>query len=88
MPQATGRADATRAVVFSPLDGAGRAELVEQRLTDAIVAGVLRDGERLPSESELARASASPSSPLERRSWRCATRGSCSRGADATAAAS
>lgn len=55
MPQATGRADATRAVVFSPLDAAGRAELVEQRLTDAIVAGVLRDGERLPSESELAR---------------------------------
>lgn len=55
MPQATGRADATRAVVFSPLDGAGRAELVEQRLTDAIVAGVLRDGERLPSESDLAR---------------------------------
>ena len=53
MPQATGRADATRAVVFSPLDGAGRAELVEQRLTDAIVAGVLRDGERPPSESEL-----------------------------------
>ena len=46
--------DATRAVVFSPLDGTGRAELVEQRLTDAIVAGVLRDGERLPSESELA----------------------------------
>ncbi|WP_164863697.1 FadR/GntR family transcriptional regulator [Agromyces sp. LHK192] len=55
MPQATGRADATRAVVFSPLDGAGRAALVEQRLTDAIVAGVLRDGERLPSESDLAR---------------------------------
>ncbi|TAM70800.1 MAG: FadR family transcriptional regulator [Microbacteriaceae bacterium] len=41
--------------MFSPLDGAGRAELVEQRLTDAIVAGVLHDGERLPSESELAR---------------------------------
>src|ERR671912_399246 len=38
MPQATGRADATRAVVFSPLEGAGRAELVEQRITDAIVA--------------------------------------------------
>lgn len=55
MPQATSRADATHAVVFSPLDGAGRAELVEQRLTDAIVAGVLRDGERLPSESELAK---------------------------------
>ncbi|WP_395245052.1 FadR/GntR family transcriptional regulator [Agromyces sp. MMS24-K17] len=55
MPHATGRADATRAVVFAPLDGAGRAELVEQRLTDAIVAGVLRDGERLPSESDLAK---------------------------------
>src|ERR687898_1915107 len=55
MPQATGRADAQRAVVFSPLDGTGRAELVEQRLTDAIVSGVLRDGERLPSESELSR---------------------------------
>jgi len=55
MPHATGRADAARAVVFSPLDGAGRATLVEQRLTDAIVTGVLRDGERLPSESTLAR---------------------------------
>ncbi len=55
MPHATRRRDATHAVVFSPLDGTGRAELVQQRLTDAIVAGVLRDGERLPSESELAK---------------------------------
>jgi DNA-binding FadR family transcriptional regulator len=55
MPHATARADAARAVIFSPLEGAGRAELVEQRLTDAIVAGVLRDGERLPSESDLAK---------------------------------
>ncbi|QKJ20874.1 FadR/GntR family transcriptional regulator [Microbacterium hominis] len=55
MPHATGRIDAARAVVFSPLDGTGRAELVEQRLTDAIVSGVLRDGERLPSESDLSR---------------------------------
>lgn len=55
MPQATGHVDAALAVVFSPLDGAGRAELVEQRLTDAIVSGVLRDGERLPSESDLSR---------------------------------
>ncbi|GAA1955834.1 FadR/GntR family transcriptional regulator [Microbacterium deminutum] len=55
MPQATRSGDATHAVVFSPLDAIGRAELVEQRLTDAIVAGVLRDGERLPSESELAK---------------------------------
>ncbi|MGR0318740.1 FadR/GntR family transcriptional regulator [Agromyces sp. ZXT2-3] len=55
MPHATARADAARAVVFSPLEGAGRAELVEQRLTDAIASGVLRDGERLPSEADLAR---------------------------------
>jgi len=55
MPHATGRLDAARAVVFAPLEGAGRAELVEQRLTDAIVSGVLRDGERLPSESDLSK---------------------------------
>ena len=55
MPHATGRVDAARAVVFAPLDGSGRAELVEQRLTDAIVSGVLHDGERLPSESDLSR---------------------------------
>jgi DNA-binding FadR family transcriptional regulator len=55
MPQATARADPARAVIFSPLEGAGRAELVEQRLTDAIVSGVLPDGERLPSEADLAR---------------------------------
>lgn len=55
MPNPTGHQDAARSVVFAPLDGSGRAELVEQRLTDAIVSGVLRDGERLPSESELSR---------------------------------
>jgi DNA-binding FadR family transcriptional regulator len=55
MPHATGRVDAARAVVFAPLEEMGRAELVEQRLTDAIVSGVLRDGERLPSESDLSR---------------------------------
>lgn len=55
MPHATGRVDAARAVVFAPLDGTGRAELVEQRLTDAIISGVLHDGERLPSESDLSR---------------------------------
>jgi len=55
MPHATGRVDAARAVVFAPLDGTGRAELVEQRLTDAIVTGVLHDGERLPSEADLSR---------------------------------
>jgi DNA-binding FadR family transcriptional regulator len=41
--------------VFAPLSGGGRAELVEQRLRDAIELGLLSDGERLPSESEMAR---------------------------------
>ncbi|GAA2978416.1 DNA-binding FadR family transcriptional regulator [Microbacterium terrae] len=55
MPHATGRVDPARAVVFAPLDGNGRAALVEQRLSDAIVSGILHDGERLPSESDLSR---------------------------------
>lgn len=43
------------AAVFAPLEGAGRAELVTQRLSDAIVLGVLTDGERLPSETAMAK---------------------------------
>ncbi|MEQ6897974.1 GntR family transcriptional regulator [Microbacterium sp. KR10-403] len=54
MPQATVMMDAAHAVVYSALDGTGRAERVTQRLTDAIVSGTLEDGERLPSESDLA----------------------------------
>ena len=41
--------------VLSPIGDQGRAELVEERLRQAITGGVLRGGERLPSESELAR---------------------------------
>lgn len=55
MPVSSAHQDPARAVVFAPLDATGRAELVAQRLTDAIVGGMLRDGERLPSESELSR---------------------------------
>lgn len=44
----------TRNAIFAPLEDVGRATRVEQRLADAIRSGVLRDGERLPSESELA----------------------------------
>ncbi|MET0976805.1 MAG: GntR family transcriptional regulator [Leifsonia sp.] len=55
MPQSISSRAATHAAVFAPLVGAGRADLVEQRLTDAITLGVLHDGERLPSESMLAR---------------------------------
>ncbi|MGN6331607.1 MAG: FadR/GntR family transcriptional regulator [Motilibacteraceae bacterium] len=43
-----------RATVFAPLEAAGRVELVSRRLTDAIALGLLRDGEQLPSEAELA----------------------------------
>lgn len=55
MPQSIRSGAVARAAVFAPLEVGGRAELVTQRLTDAIVLGVLRDGERLPSESVLAR---------------------------------
>jgi len=43
-----------RSAVFAPLGEVGRAAGVERRLDEAIRAGVLRDGERLPSETELA----------------------------------
>jgi DNA-binding FadR family transcriptional regulator len=43
-----------RAAVFSPIGDEGRALLVERRLAEAIRSGVLADGERLPSEAELA----------------------------------
>jgi len=43
-----------RAAIFAPLGDVGRAGQVEQRLTSAIRSGVLVEGERLPSETELA----------------------------------
>jgi DNA-binding FadR family transcriptional regulator len=55
MPKSIRAGSAAHAAVFSPLEETGRAEMVTQRLTDAIVLGVLQDGERLPSESEMAR---------------------------------
>ena len=55
MPRSTAHRDAHRSVVFAPLDGTGRAELVARRLTDAIASGLLHNGERRPSEAELAR---------------------------------
>lgn len=47
-------ASRARSAVFAPLGDSGRAARVEQRLAEAIRAGLLADGERLPSESELA----------------------------------
>ena len=42
--------------VFAPITQPGRAEAVTRRLRDAIVLGVLHDGEQLPSEAGLAEA--------------------------------
>ncbi len=44
-----------RDAIFAQLADTGRAEQVSRRLADAIVLGVLGEGERLPSEPELAR---------------------------------
>jgi DNA-binding FadR family transcriptional regulator len=52
---AADRRPGAREAVFAQLNDAGRAEQVAQRLTDAIILGVLTPGERLPSEPELAR---------------------------------
>jgi DNA-binding FadR family transcriptional regulator len=43
-----------RSAIFAPLGDVGRAGQVEQRLAEAIRSGVLAEGERLPSEPELA----------------------------------
>lgn len=51
---AISKAFRVRSTVFAPLGDASRAALVEQRLGEAIRSGLLTDGERLPSESELA----------------------------------
>jgi GntR family transcriptional regulator, transcriptional repressor for pyruvate dehydrogenase complex len=40
--------------LFTPLDAGSRAETVARRLTQAISLGLLLDGERLPTESDLA----------------------------------
>ncbi|MFI5429404.1 winged helix-turn-helix domain-containing protein [Aeromicrobium sp. UC242_57] len=53
---ATVRRASTRArsAIFAPIGDEGRAVRVENRLAEAIRSGVLADGERLPSEPELA----------------------------------
>jgi DNA-binding FadR family transcriptional regulator len=40
--------------LFAPLDAGGRAETVARRLSQAIMLGLLLDGERLPAENHLA----------------------------------
>lgn len=48
------RTSRARSAIFAPLNDVGRAGQVEQRLAEAIRSGVLVEGERLPSETELA----------------------------------
>lgn len=55
MPQSIRATTAARAAVFAPIAGGGRAELVAQRLSDAIDLGLLNGGEKLPSEAAMAR---------------------------------
>jgi DNA-binding FadR family transcriptional regulator len=40
--------------VFAPISSGGRAEAVAQKIADAIVLGLLHDGEQLPAETDLA----------------------------------
>ena len=54
MPQSISATTAARAAVFAPIAGGGRAELVTQRLRDAIDLGLLSGGEKLPSEAAMA----------------------------------
>lgn len=54
MPQDIRATSLARSAVFASLDASGRAEQVERRISDAIIMGVLRNGERLPSEAQLA----------------------------------
>ncbi|MDI2099262.1 FadR/GntR family transcriptional regulator [Ruicaihuangia caeni] len=44
-----------QSAVFLPIGDEGRAELVERRIAEAITGGLIPAGERLPSESALAR---------------------------------
>ncbi|WP_030919413.1 FadR/GntR family transcriptional regulator [Streptosporangium amethystogenes] len=43
-----------RLAAFAPVDSTARVDAVVRRLTDAIVLGLVADGEQLPSEAELA----------------------------------
>lgn len=55
MEQQTRQPHRLHGALFQPIGDEGRAELVEHRLVEAITRGHLRAGERLPSESDLAR---------------------------------
>ena len=52
----SGRPTRLHSAVFQPIGDEGRAALVERRIAEAIMGGVLAAGERLPAETELAAA--------------------------------
>ena len=54
MSEVRRRPSRARSAIFAPLGDVGRAGQVEQRLAEAIRSGVLAEGDRLPSEPELA----------------------------------
>ncbi len=55
MPNTIRTASSLRTAVFAPLESSGKAEQVERRIADAISLGLLKHGEKLPSESEMGR---------------------------------
>jgi DNA-binding FadR family transcriptional regulator len=54
MPKNSSPRQRLLAAVFAPLGEGGKAQRVEDRIVEGIAAGVLADGDRLPSEAELA----------------------------------
>ncbi|MCY7412156.1 MAG: GntR family transcriptional regulator [Salinibacterium sp.] len=52
----SGRPTRLHSAVFQPIGDEGRAALVQRRVAEAIMSGVLAAGERLPAETELAAA--------------------------------
>lgn len=54
MPQDFSPHQRQLSAVFATLEGGGRAQRVEDRIVGGISAGILRNGDRLPSEAELA----------------------------------
>lgn len=55
MPESQARSSRLQAAALTSIGEEGRPELVERKLTRSIFAGAFADGERLPSENELAR---------------------------------
>lgn len=54
MPHSTSPQRRLRAAVFAPLVEGGKVELVEERIVRGISSGVLGEGDRLPSEADMA----------------------------------